>query len=52
MIKAVFVDMDGTLLNNEPRVSEKNARAIKEFQEKEVSSSSIRDGILSRPPNL
>lgn len=34
MIKAVFVDMDGTLLNNEPRVTEKNARVIKEFQEK------------------
>lgn len=34
MIKAVFVDMDGTLLTDDKRVTEKNAQAIREFQER------------------
>lgn len=34
MIKAVFVDMDGTLLNNKKAVTEKTARAILKFQKK------------------
>lgn len=34
MIKAVLVDMDGTLLNSEGRITEKTVKAIKEFQNK------------------
>lgn len=33
MIRLVAVDMDGTLLNNQSKVSEKNAKAIREFQQ-------------------
>jgi len=34
MIKAVLVDMDGTLLNDQGQITEKTANAIKEFQKK------------------
>ena len=34
MIKAVLVDMDGTLLNDQGKITEKTANTIKEFQEK------------------
>ena len=34
MIKAVLVDMDGTLLNEEGKITERTANAIKEFQKK------------------
>ena len=32
MIKIIAIDMDGTLLNNESKVTERNAAAIRRFQ--------------------
>ena len=52
MYKAVFLDLDGTLLDDEKNISKENRDAIENAKEKDETIASIQRSFFIIPPKI